>query len=391
MSTIDNPIVNDLPEIYFPDKNKNLIRVDRNLITNYFSWFSKFGNYSYCTYDILLYLCYNSQRDIFNYGHIDLNNFCKIMGYKKSNLCAILPPDEHKYLYSSLSLPRDKKFITYFEVSLYLLGSNNIPYSYSTFDPAQNKTTLTTVFIQILKEINIHITSRNKLIYSFKTSFEFDFNISRLFFWSDYTLFPELRKQKILSTYLFLKSIENYKHHIFVIKDFTMLCNIANVTLPDNINALDNKIKFHHSKSYLIRHRLKPCMKYIDFDFKFFNSSGKWDYSCELVFNANKPINNLNSENIKIANSISLNRALNSLILNRFLQYYRSIFLKKYERINKETFFAWLKDSNLNLSNKKDIFFNCIASAYNISFSIAQKDYINAFERFIVSFDISDF
>ncbi len=118
-------------------KKGNIIRVDKNLSENSLDWLKIFGNDTNLCFDIILYISNNAQRDIFNFGQIDLNHFARTMQYKKNNLQykAETPAQtelENKNTFNSLE--RSKKFLTVFENALYKLGRFNIPVTSLSFD-----------------------------------------------------------------------------------------------------------------------------------------------------------------------------------------------------------------------------------------------------------------
>ena len=187
----------------------NIIRIDRNLAAKSLEWLTQFKEVYRLCFDIILYISNNLQRDLFNYGVIDLNHFAKTMGYKKNNLQAVTNPIQKEIVGPLFnSLEREKKFITVFENALFKLGRYNIPVESVSIDTTTHEKILQTQFIQILKEISINIkgkTTRSKIIYSYRTSEEFDYNLSRLFFLADFSKISELRNKNLLLIYFYLK------------------------------------------------------------------------------------------------------------------------------------------------------------------------------------------
>ena len=177
----------------------HIIRVDKNLSENSLDWLKIFGQDTSLCFDIILYISNNAQRDLFNFGKIDLSHFAHTMQYKKNNLQykAETPAQtelENKNTFNSLE--RSKKFLTVFENALYKLGRFTIPVTSMSFDNEKNEQVLSTKFIQIIEEIKIHVLSEkihSKIYYSYTTSEKFDYNLSRYFFFADLNLIKELR------------------------------------------------------------------------------------------------------------------------------------------------------------------------------------------------------
>ena len=195
-----------MPEetVLAPNSINNSIRIDKNIAEHTLDWKSIFGeNWQLC-FDILVYIIHIDQQDLFNTGVIDLDKLCKRFGYVKENLQRLHENPEQKQNSKMVAfdeLPRNERFITKFENALFKLGKYNIPVTSAFFDETSGEHIISTRFIQLLTEINIHTSKQNKIYYTYKKSEALDYNIARYFFLADYQHIRELRNNNCLSLY----------------------------------------------------------------------------------------------------------------------------------------------------------------------------------------------
>jgi len=352
-------------------KNSHVIRIDKNFSENSLDWLKVFGQDANLCFDIILYVSNDTQKDIFNFGKIDLNRFSKTMGYSKNNLQAkaAIPAQtelENKGTFNALE--RSKKFITVFENALYKLGRFNIPVTSISYDREKGEQVLTTNFIQIIKEIKIHVLSdkvHSKIFYSYTTSEEFDYNLSRYFFFADLNLVKELRDKNLLLLYFYLKNIENGKHHQFIERDFEKLCLFAGIKMSQE------NIKY--TKKNLQVRKLSKVKDYIDFDYAPINVSGKWKYGFNFIFKNNK-------EKIEDKDFEIIAQADRDFIDLKLLKYYKRRY--KIGDVNMETYKAWFFNKDIDYENKTNIYFNAMAELYKITKEKASTRFFKRAEIF---------
>jgi hypothetical protein len=354
------------------DKNNilvetNLVRLDSNFAENSLTWANSYGDDSTLCFDILLYIANNSQKDLFNYGFIDLNKFSNEMGYKKENLQRYVKLPYQKELEGKKTFEvfsRDKKYATVFENALYKLGRLNIPLTSMSFDEDKKEHILKTQFVQILKEINIHLSgssTNSKMYYSYVTSEEFDYNLSRYFFLADFSLIKKLKEENLLLLYFYLKFIENSKHKQFIEKDFIKLCGLA------QIEVNDEKVK--DTKYKLKTRKLTKIKQYVNFDFTEVNVSGRYKYGFLFTFPKNLDLNK--EEDRKI-----LMQANSDYIDITVYKFYR----KKYGStlpIDSNEYKEWIFDKDKDYEKKLDIYFSCLAKLYKDKKSVMAHKYMN--------------
>jgi hypothetical protein len=353
-------------------KKGHIIRVDKNLTENSLDWLKVFGQDTNLCFDILLYMSNNAQRDIFNFGKIDLGHFARIMQYQKNNLQyrAELPAQTELVNKNTFnSLERSKKFLTVFENAFYKLGVFNIPVTSLSFDKEKNEQILTTKFIQIIKEIQIHVNSEkpnSKIYYSYTTSEEFDYNLSRYFFFADLSLVKELRDKNLLLLYFYLKNIENGKHRQFVERDFEKLCMFAGIKI--------NHENIKYTKKNLQTRKLDKLKDYINFDYEPINVSGKWKYGYNFTFNDNKDC-------IENADYKVIAQADTDLIDLKVLKYYKRKY-KITKEVDEKAYKEWFFNKDMDHDKKLEIFYKAMSELYKITKENATTKYFKKAEQF---------
>lgn len=368
-------------------EESSIVRIDRNLAEKSIDWLMAYKEDFRLCFDIIIYITNVVQRDLFNYGVIDLNEFAKKMGYKKNNLQAITTPIQKELVGPIFeNLEREKKFITVFENALFKLGRFNVPIQSLSVDTNTNERILQTHFIQILKEISINImgSSKNsKIVYSYKTSEEFDYNLSRLFFLADFNLIPELRNKNLLQLYCYLKALENSKHHTFIEKDFIKLCTMANIHIDTSTDQdPSNKRKIKDSKDKLKRRKLTLIKNYIDFDFEDINVSGKYNYGFKFLFHQNKEIGRKDVAEATREREISiLNKASEDFIMSKVIKFYRAHKGLEVDQ-DKDRFKKWFLSNATNIEQKQNIYFNAMARLHSITLETATKRHQRHFLEF---------
>jgi hypothetical protein len=353
-------------------KKSHIIRVDKNLSENSLDWLKIFGQDTNLCFDIILYISNNAQRDIFNFGKIDLNQFARTMQYKKNNLQykAELPAQTelgNKNTFNSLE--RSKKFLTVFENALYKLGRFNIPVTSMSFDNEKNEQILSTNFIQIIKEIKIHVLTEkvhSKIYYSYTTSEEFDYNLSRYFFFADLNLVKELRDKNLLLLYFYLKNIENGKHHQFIERDFEKLCLFSGIKM--------NNENIKYTKKNLQTRKLDRIKDYINFDYEPVNVSGKWKYGYCFTFKDNKEC--LENNDYKV-----IAQADSDLIDLKVFKFYKRKF-KISGEVEDKTYKEWFFNKDMDYDKKLEIYYKAMAELYKISKEKATTRYFKKAEEF---------
>lgn len=354
------------------ENRTNVIRVDKNLGFNSLNWVEVYEKDAALCFDIILYLSNNSQRDIFNYGTIDLNHFCKTMGYQKTNLQKVAETPAQKELENKNltdTLERSKKFITVFENALYKLGRYTIPFESLTLDREKNEHVYKTNFIQIIKEMNIHIVNPNKafskIYYTYTTSEEFDFNLCRYFFFTDLNMVKELREKNLLLLYFYLKNIENGHHTQFIERDFAKLCSFAGVKVNyDNIK---------YTKKNLQTRKLEVLRKYVEFEYKAVRISGNWKYGYAFTFNANKEYKKEDDLHV-------IRKSAADYINVKLLQFYKKRY--KVSEVDTKTYNAWFFDKEKDGPEKAEIFFAAMAKLYQTTKQAATNKFASWHRQF---------
>lgn len=343
----------------------NLIRVDKNLSKHSIDWIMDFGNDAMLCFDILIYITSCSQKNLFQFGTIDLDKFAKEMGHHKPNLQRIRENGNKVTIEERLE---GKKPVTFFEHALFKLAKSNFQFTTTVYDPSRHETIEKNKFIQIIKDINIHIPNgknKTKIYYTYSTSEEFDYNLSRYFFFIDPTQIKKLRERGLMLLYFYVKNLENSKFTTFVEVDFRKICQLAGFSISN-----DELIR---KEKYKLKKKLDTLKKLINFEYEFIRVSGRYKYGIKFFFPDNA--NLLNSPELKKISEnkdlITLRKANNDFIDLKLIKHYQESF----KDFNSANYKAWYRNKARDLDIKLDIYFSCIAELYHITKVKARKNH----------------
>ncbi|MFA5575344.1 MAG: hypothetical protein WC994_09890 [Brumimicrobium sp.] len=395
---------------------KNLTRIDQNFATNALDWVNIYKEDFKLCFDIMFYISNKIQTEIFKYGHIDLDEFCKVMGYKKNKLQSLYSSvykneygkpkkSSQQHIVGSFleNYNRNEKYITVFENALYKLGRLNVPFKSTIIDSNTNEKIKKTQFIQILKEINIHQTKDTKKIYyTYLTSPEFDYNLSKLFLIIDFTLIPELRTKNLTMLYLYLKLQENYGNLHWTETNFFNLCNLCQIKIDlfdiDSVtnNTLDDvtlkklvakeKRSIKDAKYTLQTRKFDILKKFYNFEYEPINVSGRWKYGFKFTFNNNIELED-KLKNLKaIDEKILLKQIQHQHIMIKIIKLYKSIYKDDTTGKNFET---WFINPLANIENKRTQFFKALAEVTCRPINGLNKSQNDYFNKFFSSIDMA--
>lgn len=368
------------------ERSKSIIRIDRNMVDNALTWFKKLGEHSYLCFDILLYITNSVQRDIFKYGFIDPRQFAKQFGYKLNNLQAIDKSSDEKKAVNEFLMKkeREERYITNFEKALNKLGLYNLPYSHVEIDPIKGTPVVVTDYIQIITETRIHQSkNKNKIVYSYRTSEEFDRSIARLFFLGDFNIFSSLRSKKLILLYFYLKSLENQGYDEFLEKDFIKLCNFANINVNSSLDENENSKSIRFAKANLKRRKLDPIKEFINYTYEEVNVSGKYKYGFKFCFPENKKaLTEKEKMDAKVEKYIILQDAENDFIFTKLIKFYKSSIEPNSLCVNPDEFISWFLDPQKNSIEKNHIYYSSIQSLTKETLETVKSKYSHALKRF---------
>lgn len=369
----------------------NLIRVDQNFALNAINWVNIFNEDTKLCFDIMFYMSNKAQQELFKYGYIDIDDFCKKMFYQKSNLQALyrnvkkeVPTQEKLLGKYTAELNRSEKYITVFENALFKLGRLNLPYLTYYVDSATGERIKNTKFIQILKEINIHYTkSKEKIYYTYITSEEFDYNLSRLFMVVDFSILQKLRRKNLTMLYMYLRLHESVGKTEWLEKNFSQLCHMAGISLDLTTLEEENKRKVKDAKYILQKRKLDELKKFLNFDYEEVNVGGKWKYGFNFSFNSN--IKNVQGKEQKcIEDKSLLTEAQFQHIIIKLIKLYRS---KHQNDAQNLKFEEWFLNPMLDFEAKQQVFFTALSELFNKPLGEIYKTQFNYFTKFFASLE----
>ncbi|GHT67879.1 hypothetical protein FACS189452_06440 [Bacteroidia bacterium] len=228
-----------------------MVRIDRNIVHNIDGLFDLFNITSENIDDNLLrnviyYLCYNYQKDLFSYSTFDPYDFAKIMGYSTVYLRKKHP--KPLFMKDFKKMPKSKQqehlenglpcYDNNIENALYLLWKKEVLFSYGA--KFYNKTDHEEVItahqnkrMLIVRDLNVLTiksgkTKQLKTVYSLELDDKFLHSLTKYFVRSKVNALIELRKCKL--DMLYLKLAQQKDHAIYskqsevVFDNFETLC-----------------------------------------------------------------------------------------------------------------------------------------------------------------------
>lgn len=235
-------------------QSNQLTRLDKNISHNALD-LKIFGEEENLISNIIFYIAYSYQTDLFGFGSFDPKEFGKIMGYSKSHLFSkVSEPLKLKSLskkevdrIKSSDKPQDYAWDCILDNALYRLSIQNIPLSYGgeAFDGMKMAAISS---VQVLEAVEVYFdpSNRNKKYYQYKPTDKFINNLSKRFVMLDRNVFKALSRSNLQRLYMYLTDLRNsmiLKPGVPCTPAFDMLCNLANV------NSAEDKDK----KKYLTK------------------------------------------------------------------------------------------------------------------------------------------
>ncbi|GHT14023.1 hypothetical protein AGMMS4956_11110 [Bacteroidia bacterium] len=229
-----------------------MVRIDRNIVHNIDGLFNLFGIAGDNMDDNLLrniiyYLCYNYQKDLFSYSVFDPYDFAKVMGYSSQFLRTKHPHPLFMDDFKQMPKLKQKEYLenglpcydNNIENALYSLWKKEILFSYGAkfynktdheevVTAHQNKRMLIVRDLSVLS-IKSGKTKQTKTVYSLELDDKFLYSLTKYFIRANKNTLIELRKCKLDK--LYLKLIQQKEHAMFnkqpdvVFDNFETLCN----------------------------------------------------------------------------------------------------------------------------------------------------------------------
>lgn len=275
--------------------NKELSRVPRLLSENYNSGLIgrlyNSGSGGNVMLDIIIYLCGNHINDLFGDNWFSIEDFCKKMGYNRTNLQRKLTKEQMKDLFGKRSpcyIFKDANgeeithpIETVFEAALYKLGLENLSYPVVTSEGTSY------IFIQILTRFDIRTNFKTQK----GTKRLYCATLNNLIKDSVYTLYNLIESQdyrllpgKYRYFYLELsKMIYLIKYKIQTGESPSYRLTVNQLAKIFNLDFEESKEKKRNVTKIL--NGINKYLKYTNFNFKYVKGENeKWAYTVEFEF-----------------------------------------------------------------------------------------------------------
>ncbi len=210
---------------------KTLVRFDRNIAKNGIS-FTKFEKDGDLMFDLVVYFANSYQDNFFGFGRLDVDDFCKKMHYKKSNLFKTHPSPRqflrpgikkefNKLKAKSENIPngkasvnKDDFFYTVLDNALFRLSDEGVDFRFKVkTDDVNNSASSSIMIIKVINKQYKDVTnSKNsdlkKIVYYYTLHDDFINNLTKWFLNINLFSVSKLRKSNSVYLYSYLKNLQ---------------------------------------------------------------------------------------------------------------------------------------------------------------------------------------
>ncbi|CAH8296019.1 hypothetical protein EV196_11327 [Mariniflexile fucanivorans] len=233
------------------------IRIDKNFAFN-IQVFRSYNEDAKIIKAILIYMAYDSQKDLFGFYRIDPEVFADVMFFQKSNLFRIHPnPKQFESINAQKLIKLEEKhgrmsayrtWSNYIENALYILNTENIltDYRYKT----DTKAVASVKRFNFIDEIEYELETvgkTKKIIYKYKPNEKFEENLKSYFLNTNVDIYNALKKPNLDDAYLELLNrinncnIKNINSIAFNLNDFAAILSIKPYTRFSNYKSKINQ------------------------------------------------------------------------------------------------------------------------------------------------------
>lgn len=274
---MEESVINSIEKL-----NPKLIRFDRNLAKNGIS-FAQFGDDGDLIFDLVVYFANTYQNNFFGFGKLDVDDFCKTMNYKKSNLFKshpnplqfedkaikkkfdkIIKDGDNSFINNGKSsINKNDFFYTVLDNALYKLQLQGVPFRFLYKTDLENGTSVTSLKLlnAVIKKYKIagaNNPNLTKVVYEYSLSDDYTKNLSKFFLNIDLNSIVSLRKLDAVYLYSYLKNLEvalsKDNKKVTDSMNFDLLVELAQINVPSPRKAklaLNKKLKYVFSKTDL--------------------------------------------------------------------------------------------------------------------------------------------
>ncbi len=335
------------------------VRVERNIILNAADINEHYGTDAGLVRDLIVYICYNYTHNLFGFNRVSLTDFCKVMGYKKSNLSKRHPAAETRKHKPNIN---GYEWSSQLEYTIYRMIKENIVFTYKAKVPGMNIEGISS--IPVLVDARVLYDSRRpqKRYYELKLSKEFISNLLSYYstvFLEDYIAAGTQRNKSLFMYLSMLQHVAMYKKEE-ITPYFDHLCKIA------DIHYENNREKKRHLQKALREIQERTSL---NFEFEFYKGAGQSHaYSIRIVF---KEFNKLSPKKEMFKNQL----------FNKLQDFY----FYKYEKQYPNLFQQWLGNNEYDTEIKKEIFAEVYENIYQKRIDMSQAHNVADLNELIAS------
>ncbi|WP_143569851.1 hypothetical protein [Tenacibaculum agarivorans] len=370
------------------------IRIDQN-IGYYIDKLKKYNEDEDLLKSLLLYMCFNFQKNLFGYSTLDPTHFASVMNHGVENLKRKHPnPIYHKYSGRSkeeaeMLQEKHGRVSAYRILDSRLENALLILMHEGTLDTYLSKSEYAEIIklsdFRFIEDIQVVIEKRKKakkLTYLYKLSEQFEYSLKKMFFNANISTYNTLRKKNLEDWYLKLKNRINICSNrgenqiVYSIQELAQVMNISTETLgkKGGFSRVKNRIndKFNNTFSPAVTNEIEQLQ------LSWVKGKGARTYNTPIVKWKNK-----SKEELKALNNIIYTDIFFTELFKDLSVYYSNNYEKfsHGEAIIYERFLLWLlspKDYEVKTSKYVSNYVD-----YKGRHDDVQRDAISFFEKII--------
>ena len=340
----------------------SLVRIDKNIAYNILD-FDKFDN-SRILKDLLFYISFSYQSDLFGFGELDPKKFSQVMSLDYANLfrthpepMQLLVSEERKQQLIKNEkqhgvFSKHKLWTSYLENALYILMT--VPVMTNYISPSKDLYEISNfIILENVSVSKISVRGQSKYIYKYKLNKIFVSNLKKFFLNADMKAYVSLKKLNLESPFISFSNLIQHKiskgqcAHRFKFEELRMLLHIS-----ENLEAKNIKNKIN-----LKLQKLLPVFEgqYQGFKFQWTTGDGqKYAYVPYISWDK-RNTTEIAEENRSIYKQVFRNDLKHDLLEFYRYQHFDDVIIREHPSDEESLFLMWLI-SEEDMENKKAIY-----------------------------------